>query len=84
MNTVSTSITLRKATLEYAKNIAKKKQISVSRFIDDIIYRMREKDVEPYPISELDKISKQMEDEEKRGTIKTYKTVKDMLVDLKS
>ena len=80
MNTVSTSITLRKATLEYAKNIAKKKQISVSRFIDNIIYRLLESDTEWNEINrEVDDLKKRIDN----GTAKVYGSVEEMLKSLK-
>ena len=80
MNTVSTSITLRKATLEYAKNIAKKKQITVSRFIDNIIYKLLESDTEWNEINrEVDDLKKRIDN----GTAKVYGSVEEMLKSLK-
>ena len=81
MTTVQLSITLRPCVKEYIKREAKKRQLSISRYIESKIYNDEEAD-QARPMSELDAV---MEEEKRKidnGTAKLYDNVDEFLKDL--
>jgi len=80
MTTVQLCITVRPCVKEFVKREAKKRQLSVSRYIESKIYNDEENHV--YPIEELNTVSEQLDREIASGKAKSYDNVDEMINDL--
>lgn len=81
MTTVQLSITLRPCVKEFIKREAKKRQLSISRYIESKIYNDDEAD-RVRPMSELNAVMEEEKQKIDNGTAKLYDDVDEFLKDL--
>ena len=85
MNSIALTISLRPAIKEQLAKEAKRRQMSMSRYIDELLEKHFEEDEDyTYTLEELDEEVKQAFKDDAEGKLPTFDNIEDMIKSLKS
>lgn len=83
MNAVHVSITMRPMVKEYLTKQAKKRQLSLSRYIESMLYKEDDEDY-TYTMEELDRDSREAKKLSDEGKLPSFDNIEDLIKSLKS